>query len=173
MFVRFSLTAIALTLLLTARWPAGAPALAATPAGTPVDGIRCDQAEGAVFHIHQHLAIFAHGKPVGVPPDVGRPLVAQCLYWLHTHTDDGIIHVESPVFRTFTLGQFFDVWGEALTRNNVAGTKVRKGDLHIFVNGAPYKGDPRRIELAQHTDIVLEAGSPYHRPQPFTDWKGQ
>ncbi len=34
-----------------------------------------------------------------------------CFYWLHTHTEDGIIHIESPVQRTFTLGHFFAIWG--------------------------------------------------------------
>jgi len=76
--------------------------------GAPVDGIKCDAMEGAVMHIHQHLAIRDHGKAVTVPDDVGRPLAAQCLYWIHTHTPDGIVHIESPGFRTFTLGEFFD-----------------------------------------------------------------
>ena len=29
--------------------------------------------------------------------------------WLHTHAADGIVHIESPVDRTYTLGNFFDV----------------------------------------------------------------
>jgi hypothetical protein len=28
--------------------------------------------------------------------------------WLHTHAADDIIHTESPVNRTYTLGEFFD-----------------------------------------------------------------
>ena len=99
--------------------------------------------------------------------------MGQCLYWLHTHTNDGIIHVESPVFKTFTLGQFFDIWGQPLTATNVAGVKVKKGDVHAYVDGKPYTGDLRKIELTQHADIVLEAGPPYHTPEPFTDWQGQ
>src|ERR1700738_1691323 len=94
---------------------------AAVPAGQAVDGIRCDQMEGSLMHIHQHLAIRDHGKPVRVPEDVGRPIAAQCLYWIHTHTPDGIVHIEAPAFRTFTLGNFFDVWGEPLTKTDVAG----------------------------------------------------
>ena len=73
--------------------PADAP-----PAGQPVDGIRCDQMEGSVFHIHQHLALYDHGKPVAVPSDVGRPLVGGCLYWLHTHSPDGIIQYQGNAF---------------------------------------------------------------------------
>jgi len=151
----------------------GAPAGAAIPAGQTIDGIRCDQMEGSVLHIHQHLAILDHGKPVGVPPDVGRPLIGQCFYWLHTHTPDGIIHVESPNFRTFTLGNFFDVWGEPLSRSDVAGAKPRKGErVQVWVDGAPYAGDPRKIELTQHLDVTIEVGPPYSKPAPFTAWNG-
>jgi hypothetical protein len=30
---------------------------------------------------------------------------------LHTHDTSGIIHVESPTVRSFTLGEFVDLWG--------------------------------------------------------------
>ena len=151
----------------------GVPASGEAPTGQPVDGIRCDRMEGSVFHIHQHLAVFVKGKPISVPDDGGRPVTGACLYWLHTHTGDGLIHVESPEFRTFTLGQFFDIWGEPLSPTNVAGTKIAKGQLRAYVNGTLFKHNPRAIELAQHTDIVLEAGPPYHEPAAFTDWNGQ
>lgn len=147
--------------------------LGAVPSGAPVHGIRCEAMEGNVLHIHQHLAIFDHGKPVTVPDDVGRPLFTRCFYWLHTHTPDGIIHVESPTFRTFTLGDFFDVWGEPLTRSNVAGARTRPGESTIvWVEGRRYAGDPRKIELTQHLDVTIDVGSPARQPKPFTDWNG-
>ncbi|MBV9409262.1 MAG: hypothetical protein JO164_10605 [Candidatus Eremiobacteraeota bacterium] len=148
-------------------------ARAAVPAGQPVDGIRCDQMEGSVLHIHQHLAIYDHGKPVTVPDDVGRPLVAQCFYWLHTHTPDGIIHVESPNFKTFTLGNFFDVWGQPLTKTNVAGAQTKKNErVAVWVDGNRYTGNPRAIELTQHLDVTIQVGPPYAKPAPFTAWNG-
>jgi hypothetical protein len=151
----------------------GARADAAIPAGQPVDGIRCDQMEGSVLHIHQHLAVLDHGHAITVPEDVGRPLAAQCFYWLHTHTPDGIIHVESPGFRTFTLGNFFDVWGQPLTRTDVAGAHPKKGERIVaWVDGQRYAGDPRAIELTQHLDVTIEVGAPYAKPAPFTAWNG-
>ena len=162
-----ALVAASLLFVLTVR------GVHAAPTGAPVDGIRCDRAEGAVFHIHQHVAIFAHGKPVPIPDDVGRPLLASCLYWIHTHTPDGLVHVESPTFRTFTLGNFFDIWGEPLSATRVASARVKRGELRVFVDGHRYAGDPRRIELSQHTDVTLEAGAPYAKPVAFTDWQGQ
>ena len=148
------------------------PAGARAADGSPIDGIRCDQMESGVFHIHQHLALYDHGKAVTIPEDVGRPLVAACLYWIHTHTSNGIIHVESPEVRTFTLGEFFDIWGQPLTRSRVGGARIGPGQLRAYVDGARFSGDPRTIELSEHADIVLEAGPPYSTPQPFTAWNG-
>ena len=156
---------LGVALLAAARLPAFA--------APTIDGIRCDRMEGRAFHIHQHLAIFDHGKPVAIPNDIGRPIVDACLYWIHTHTDDGVVHVESPVSRTFTLGDLFDIWGEPLSAKHVGRVKGRPGERRVFLDGSLATGDPRAIELTQHADIVIEIGPPYHRPIPFTDWRGQ
>ena len=146
---------------------------AEVPTGRTIDGIRCEAMEGAVLHLHQHLAILDHGNPVQIPADVGRPLLAQCLYWVHTHTPDGIIHVESPNFKTFTLGDFFDVWGEPLRRTDVAGAKPKRGEkIAVWVDGRPYAGDPRQIALTNHLDITIDIGAPQKKPAPFTAWNG-
>jgi hypothetical protein len=171
---RFSTARFALIALGAAAILAAAPAARAqSSAGATIDGIRCDQSEGAVFHIHQHVAIFDRGQPIEIPDDVGRPSTAPCLYWMHTHTADGIVHVESPVIRSFTLGNFFDIWGQPLSATRVGPAVVKKGQLHIFVDGQPYHGDPRAIGMTLHADITLEAGPPYAKPAPFTDWQGQ
>ena len=150
-------------------WPA--LVLADIPQGETVQGIRCDRMEGTAYHIHAHLDIFDHGKAVAVPADVGRPLFSQCFYWLHTHTSDGIIHVESPVVKTFTLGQFFAIWGEPLSRTRAVDAKVRKGEtMTVWVNGTRYAGDPNAIPLAQHTEITLDVGPPAPKPAPFAGW---
>ena len=143
------------------------------PAAPAIDGFRCDRMEGNAFHIHQHVAILDHGSPVPIPSDVGRPASAECLYWIHTHTADGIVHIESPAVRTFTLGNFFDVWGQPLSRRQVGPISVPPGALKIFVDGSAYTGDPRAIEMTQHADIVIEIGPPYTPPKPFTAWGGQ
>ena len=148
----------------------GGAVQASPPTGAPVHGIRCDQMEGTAFHIHQHLAIWNHGKPVLVPEDVGRPL-AGCFYWLHTHTPDGIIHIEAPAPKAFTLGDFFAVWGQPLTSTQVATAKLRPGEkITVWLNGSRYAGDPAKIELANHTDVAIEVGPPAPKPPPFTAW---
>lgn len=142
------------------------------PTGEPVDGIKCQAMEGAVFHIHVHLTLLRDGKPVAIPDDVGRSIVGRCLYWIHTHTPDGIIHIESPLYRDFTLGDFFDIWGETFNPRNFMGKPYAAGQIVIWVNGARSTGDPRAIPLVQHTDIVIQAGPPHPKPAPFADWKG-
>ena len=149
------------------------PLWAAPPAGQPVDGVHCDQMESNVFHIHAHLSIRLQNKEVAIPDDVGHSLIKNCLYWVHTHTPDGIIHIESPRAQTFTLGQFFDVWGEPLSRTQAGPARAARGErAHIWVDGAAYSGDPRKIELNQHTDIVIQLSPPFKRPPTFTAWNG-
>ena len=140
-------------------------------AGSPIAGISCDAMEGSRLHIHQHLVILDHGKPVDIPFDVGRPQGARCLYWVHTHTPDGIIHIEAPAERSFTLGDFFAIWGQPLSRTQAASAKgTSKVPLKIWVDGKAYTGDPRKIVLAAHTDITIEAGPPFSKPTPYTTW---
>jgi hypothetical protein len=127
--------------------------------------------EGSRIHIHQHLVILDHGKPVDIPFDVGRPHNANCLYWIHTHTPDGIIHIEAPADRKFTLGDFFEIWGQPLSRLQAASAKgTTKVPLRIWFDGKAYAGDPRRIILASHSDITIEAGPPFSKPVLFTNW---
>jgi len=140
-------------------------------AGSPVAGISCDAMEGSRIHIHQHLVILDHGKPVAIPFDVGRPQTARCLYWIHTHTPDGIIHIEAPAERSFTLGDFFAIWGQPLSRTQAASAAgTRKVPLKVWVDGKAYLGDPRKIVLASHTDITIMAGPPFSKPTLFTSW---
>ena len=164
----------------------GVPVPAAPPlagsataaAGQPVDQISCQTSERTLFHIHAHLAIFVNGQGRQVPAAIGVPgaqaqqtahgpfiAAGTCFYWLHTHAADGIIHIESPVQRTYTLGDFFDEWGQPLgpTRAGpAAGRVVALYDGHV------YQGNPRDIPLTAHAQIQLDVGTPLVAPQPVT-----
>jgi len=151
--------------------PSRAAAQSLVPAGQTIGGISCDAQEGQRIHIHQHLVILDHGKAVDIPPNVGQPSGKRCIYWLHTHTPDGFIHVEAPLDRSFTLGDFFTVWGQPLSRTTAASAHLAKGEsLKVWVNGEPFAGDPRTIPLAAHADIVIQVGGPYGKPAPVKDW---
>ena len=159
-------TAVALSLL------AGTASSAAGQfMGQSINGISCDAQEGQRIHIHQHLAIFDHGKTVTIPQYIGIPAAARCLYWLHTHTPDGIIHVEAPMDRSFTLGDFFAVWGQPLTRRRAASAKIKKREsMRVWLNGMRYQGDPAQIPLTAHADIVIQVGPPFAKLVRFTNW---
>ena len=155
-----------------------APTLAGTsagPSGQAIDGISCQTAEQTVFHIHTHLTIFVHGQQRQVPAGIGIPhAVAQqtpagpfvdsgsCFYWLHTHAADGIIHIESPEQRTFTLGDFFDEWNQPLSADQVGSAK---GAVTVIVNGKVWKGGPRNVPLGSHENLQVEVGVPLVAPE--------
>jgi hypothetical protein len=140
-----------------------------TPAGghgQAVDGITCLSQEGANLHIHTHLALLNDGKLIQIPRFIGfasNPTLpgGGCLYWIHTHDASGIIHVESPEILPpaggshYTLGMLFDIWGEPLGNDGVAGFK---GPVTAYVNGAKYDGDLKDIPLMSHQQVVLEIG---------------
>jgi hypothetical protein len=84
-----------------------------------------------------------------------------CFYWLHTHAADGIIHIESPVQRIYTLGNFFDVWGQRLSPSEVGSVAGRVTALY---NGQLFRGSPRDIPLTRHAQIQLEVGRPLVAP---------
>lgn len=162
MNVRGPLGLLFLTLSLAAASPA-----AAMPA--PIDGIPCDEMEGGAVHLHAHLSVIERGSPVVIPEDVGQPLGGGCAYWLHTHRTDGVIHVESPVVRSFTLGEFIDVWGPHDPNLADAGSPEPR---RVWVDGTVYTGPLHGIVLRRHTDVVIEVGEPFFAPTPFTDWRG-
>ncbi len=138
--------------------------------GLPIDGIRCDAQEYAVEHIHAHLQLFDRGRGVQIPAQIGIMPIAGCLYWVHTHATDGIIHIEAPTTRAFTLGQFFDIWDKDLSRTAAGPVHASRGRLlRVTVNGHLWTRDPRSIALRDREEIVIQNGPPYGTPHP-ADW---
>src|SRR5262249_4784787 len=88
-----------------------------------------------------------------------------CFSWLHTHDETGIIHIESPIQRTYTLGDFFDIWGQPLTATELGPDS---GAITAFVNGMPFTGDPRTIQLIEYNVIQLDLGMPIVPAQDYT-----
>lgn len=156
----------------TAARPSPSPStMSETPAPTSavpvVSGVACDVDEKTAYHVHAHLNIRFEGELQPIPADVG--IGAGCLFWLHTHAPHGVIHVEAPAESAFTLGQFFDVWGQPLSSTEVAGRQVGPGaTLYAFVDREPYDGDPRAIILGDLVAIELQVGPAPLEPLPYT-----
>ena len=160
------------------RGPALAPAGYLKP-GETLDGINCGPVEMLTYHIHAHLTIFVQGSARQVPYGIGiapprqvqqtgaGPFVASgsCFAWLHTHAADGIVHIESPSTKTYTLGDFFDIWHQPLTRNGVG---PERGRVTAFYNGKVFTGNLRDIPLLKHAQIQLDVGTPLIAPEQIT-----
>jgi hypothetical protein len=131
-------------------------------------GLTALSQEQLAFHIHQHVDIFVNGKPVpgGVPALIGIPDVAH-ITQLHTHTPDGIIHVESAEEVDYTLGQFFAEWGVFLNSKCVG---AYCNGLKWYVNGVWQTGNPENHVLRNHQEIAIVVGKPPKKIPATYDW---
>jgi hypothetical protein len=193
-------TATATSMITPSPGPAGpesipvpnAPVLASTvndAGGQTVNGVQCNTSEQLAYHHHAHLTIFVNDQPRQVPLGIGiagyqqttykgSPYASSgtCFYWLHTHADDGIIHIESPTNTTYTLGDFFAEWGQPLSATQVGPVR---GKVVAFYNGQLFTGsDPATLPLTSHAQIQLDvntssdANAPLVAPESITDWQG-
>ncbi len=166
-------TTVIVTSSSSSSTPQAPPLLAgadSSATGQPVDGIQCETMERTVYHIHAHLAVFVDGSARTVPAGIGvappqqiatqsdgTPFVVSgsCFYWLHSHTQDGIIHIESPTPQTYTLGEYFDIWRQPVSLTQVGPAR---GSVTAYVDGQRWSGDPRGIPLTAHALIQLDVG---------------
>ena len=139
---------------ITPAWPDGSTSTGGT--GAPVAGVECLVNEN--YHIHSHLTIIKDGVTQRVPAQIG---LSGCAYELHTHDNSGMLHVETSVSKKFTLAQFFAVWGEPLSRTNIAG--LTGETVRFFIsdgdNLVEYTDDPNLIEMVNHRSIYIVIGT--------------
>lgn len=152
---------------LVSFWPSltlgvivGLIALGAVAINTALEGAEFED-KPIIIHMHASLRIIVHGEPVTIPEGIGMvPSLYHThvldrygiqnpkTYPLHTHDTSGIIHIESNDIKTFTLGQFFDVWGKRFDENCILD-KCNDGANRVtmYVNG---------IENSDFEDYVLK-----------------
>ncbi|MDH6576098.1 hypothetical protein [Kitasatospora sp. MAP5-34] len=140
--------------------PWDAPAGSAVDAAVRAAGLPMLTTEGTVEHIHAHLDVYADGKAVTVPGLIGIDEPGQQISPVHTHDTSGIIHIESPVQATFSLGQFMTEWQVSLSANHLGGLSTDSAHtLTAYVNGKPVTGDPAAVTLGAHDEIALVYGT--------------
>jgi hypothetical protein len=66
---------------------------------------------------------------------------------LHTHDENGTIHVESNTDRNYTLGEFLNIWG---------GLDLNGKTVKLAVDGKPITSDYRNLILKDGQKITLE-----------------
>jgi hypothetical protein len=134
--------------------------------GQPVAGIDCVPTAPNTYHVHSHLSIFLNGEQLAIPVDVGMVELSpttRCHYLLHTHDMSGLIHAHAGAPRSFTLGQFFAIWGQPLQRDNVAGLVGLPAVVYLTDDGTTvveHMGSLAAIELISHREITIQVGTP-------------
>ncbi|HIE36950.1 TPA: hypothetical protein EYP83_02180 [Candidatus Geothermarchaeota archaeon] len=130
----------------------------------PINGIECIKVFKDIKVVMTiHLELYRYGSKVDIPPNIG--IFDECSYWIHTHDEPGVIYVESPVVRSFRLGDFFDIWGVEISSTSFMGEPVTPDKpLYIYVDETVYNGDPRDIVLRDGMKIVISYGGPINNP---------
>jgi len=86
------------------------------------------------YHIHPELEIVINGTPVAIPHNLGVGPTGMTA--IHTHDEDGVVHVEAPIKKDFTLGDFFAVWGKGFSSTKILDTTVdEKSEIVVTING--------------------------------------
>ena len=138
--------------------------------------------ETIAYHVHDRLYVFVNGQAVTVPAGIGintedpgvasfptgsgvtlglvAPCQQACISPLHTHDASGLIHIEAPKREPFNLGQFFTEWGVRLNAACVASYCRPATPIHIYINGAPYTGNPAQLALTGTQRIAIVIGTP-------------
>jgi hypothetical protein len=140
------------------------------PAYPPVNGIYCDALEGTAYHIHAHLTIYINGKPVAVPQGIGIAPDQSCLYWLHTHTGDGVLHIEAPKKVSPTLGDFIDIWQQGFSQSGYQNQLASTAGWTVYVDGKQVNSNFNQLVLQPHMVITIAYGSTNITPDSSFNW---
>ena len=108
------------------------------------------------YHAHALLTVYRNGEQVQVPADIGVGSDNSATS-LHTHTNDGVIHMEADDPYPYRLSHVFQVWGVAFDRGRLGGDIASgSNDVHIYVNGQHVDDD--NVELKDGDNVVVAYG---------------
>jgi hypothetical protein len=151
-----------------APWPAE---LTHLPERLKAINVALLSAEGTATHIHAHIDIYIHGTQTEVPAEIGIEPQGG-ISPLHTHDASGIAHIESPeVSASYSLGQFFDIWGVKFTNIRIGGyANDAANKLVVYDNGKVVQ-DPTNLELRAHHEITVTYGTTEELPKIPSSYK--
>ncbi len=130
------------------------------------DGLPVLEKEVTDIHFHLHLDVLVDREPVTVPEGMGFGSDIGVISPIHTHDTSGVIHVESPSGRTYTLGQLFDVWGVRFSDRCLGECAESDREVRVFADGTELTQDPRLLVLGRHQEIVVTLGTSDQVPDP-------
>jgi hypothetical protein len=173
--------AVAIALLIGSRGrdtkpvPATSAAVAGGPFGQHYTGLVARREAAHVptmmdtmnsrVHFHPLLKVYANGRQIQVPANIGIDPTQDAMQMagLHTHDTSGTIHVEGVSGPR--LGQFFRIWGVPLSARQL-GPYRAGGDsaVSMWVDGKPSTAFGQ-LKLADRQRIVVSFG-PKNAPPP-------
>lgn len=96
--------------------------------------LTCTTDMATVYHIHPELTILFNGVVQTLPNNIG--IQPNCMTSIHTHSSDGVFHVEAPIAKDFTLSDFFAVWKKDFSEKRILEQDVvAPATLTVTVNG--------------------------------------
>jgi hypothetical protein len=121
------------------------------------------EADPAV-HIHPRLFVYARGRPIVLPTNIGidptKPSTQMAA--VHTHDSSGVIHVEGA--RDATLGQFFQIWGVPFSARRLGPYRTAgRVRVRMWVDGRPSRA-LGALKLRDGQRIVVSYGSSLRPP---------
>ena len=129
----------------------------------------CVSHGGLSLHIHPHLRIIIDGEEQAVPANMG--VTPNCLRPMHTHDGTGIIHIESPRIRNFTVEQLFGIWGKEFSDTQFMDTKL-DGDrqLKVFVDQVEVTTGRQTIMKDKTSYVIMigKTGDTLTPPENYT-----
>jgi hypothetical protein len=86
------------------------------------------------LHIHPKVTITINGENYPIPANIG--ISSAGMRVIHTHEDDGTLHIESPYPHQFYLEDFFTIWSERFTDSCIMEyCEEGNNSLTVYVNG--------------------------------------
>ncbi len=100
------------------------------------------------------IRIIIHGQLYPLSPAIGHDY-GNCLHDIYTSSANGTVHIRANDNESFTLGQFFDVWHKAFTKDQIIAYQTGKSHhITVVVNNktvATYRSTP----LVKHDTITI------------------
>ena len=133
--------------------------------GVEVEALEPLELKGKADPVPAYRLLSVTARAQGITRRNEGPFVdnGSCFYWIHTHTGDGVVHIESPLRRRFTLGDFFAIWQLPLSASQVGPVQ---GQVITYINGQRDATSPPDIPLLPHARIQLDVGGDVP-PYPF------
>jgi hypothetical protein len=125
------------------------------PAGDPTLTI-CTNGENVVLAMKVHIRIILLGSTIEVPARIG--MFGGRTRSIFTKDTSGTIYIELPINYRFSLRDFFAIWNQAFSKNQIFSLAASANHpINITVNGLPnYQYENDVFQDGEQITIICE-----------------